>query len=108
MDTACKKSGTPDDQQFKLFVASGDGLHSLRCDAGHAFSMRAGRLARPDLSCMWITGGIAPDFTKIGRFITKYATMLSTAQAALTARPSAVSSAHASQPARHREPDGPK
>jgi len=57
---------------------------------------------------MWITGGIAPDFTKIGRFITKYATMLSTAQAALTARPSAVSSAHASQPARHREPDGPK
>ena len=34
------------------------------------------RLARLDLGCMWITGGIAPDFTKIGRFITKHETSL--------------------------------
>lgn len=43
------------------------GVHSLR---------ELERLARLDLGCMWITGGIAPDFTKIGRFITKHATTL--------------------------------
>lgn len=43
------------------------GVHSLR---------ELERLARLDLGCMWITGGIAPDFTKIGRFITMHATSL--------------------------------
>jgi hypothetical protein len=43
------------------------GVHSLR---------ELERLARLDLGCMWITGGIAPDFTKIGRFITRHATLL--------------------------------
>jgi hypothetical protein len=43
------------------------GVHSLR---------ELERLARLDLGCMWITGGIAPDFTKIGRFITRHATSL--------------------------------
>lgn len=43
------------------------GVHSLR---------ELERLARLDLGCMWITGGIAPDFTKIGRFITTHATSL--------------------------------
>ena len=27
------------------------------------------RLARVDLGCMWVTGGIAPDHANIGRFI---------------------------------------
>src|SRR6202051_5351905 len=27
------------------------------------------RLARLDLGCMWVTGGIAPDHANIGRFI---------------------------------------
>ena len=43
------------------------GVHSLR---------ELERLARLDLGCMWITGGIAPDFTKIGRFITRHASSL--------------------------------
>ena len=43
------------------------GVHSLR---------ELERLARLDLGCMWITGGIAPDFTKIGRFITNHETSL--------------------------------
>ena len=43
------------------------GVHSLR---------ELERLARLDLGCMWITGGIAPDFTKIGRFITRHETSL--------------------------------
>ena len=37
------------------------GIHSLR---------ELERLARLDLGCMWITGGIAPDHANIGRFIT--------------------------------------
>ena len=37
------------------------GVHSLR---------ELERMARLDLGCMWITGGISPDFTNIGRFIT--------------------------------------
>ena len=36
------------------------GVHSLR---------ELERLARLDLGCMWITGGIAPDHANIGRFI---------------------------------------
>lgn len=36
------------------------GVHSLR---------DLERLARLDLGCMWVTGGIAPDHTNIGRFI---------------------------------------
>jgi transposase len=36
------------------------GVHSLR---------ELERLARLDLGCMWVTGGIAPDHTVIGRFI---------------------------------------
>jgi transposase len=36
------------------------GTHSLR---------ELERLARLDLGCMWVTGGIAPDHTNIGRFI---------------------------------------
>lgn len=36
------------------------GLHSLR---------ELERLARLDLGCMWVTGGIAPDHANIGRFI---------------------------------------
>lgn len=36
------------------------GVHSLR---------ELERLARLDLGCMWVTGGIAPDHTNIGRFI---------------------------------------
>jgi transposase len=44
------------------------GVHSLR---------ELERLARLDLGCMWITGGIAPDFTKIGRFIVRHTESLS-------------------------------
>lgn len=44
------------------------GIHSLR---------ELERLARLDLGCMWITGGIAPDFTKIGRFIVRHTESLS-------------------------------
>lgn len=36
------------------------GVHSLR---------ELERLARMDLGCMWVTGGIAPDHANIGRFI---------------------------------------
>ena len=36
------------------------GVHSLR---------ELERLARLDLGCMWVTGGIAPDHANIGRFI---------------------------------------
>jgi transposase len=36
------------------------GVHSLR---------ELERLARLDLGCMWVTGGITPDHTNIGRFI---------------------------------------
>src|ERR1700687_6421367 len=36
------------------------GVHSLR---------ELERLARLDLGCMWMTGGIAPDHANIGRFI---------------------------------------
>ena len=36
------------------------GVHSLR---------NLERLARLDLGCMWVTGGITPDHTNIGRFI---------------------------------------
>jgi hypothetical protein len=36
------------------------GIHSLR---------ELERLARPDLGCMWVTGGITPDHANIGRFI---------------------------------------
>jgi transposase len=36
------------------------GIHSLR---------ELERLARLDLGCMWVTGGIAPDHANIGRFI---------------------------------------
>lgn len=36
------------------------GVHSLR---------ELERLGRLDLGCMWVTGGIAPDHTNIGRFI---------------------------------------
>lgn len=151
MGKASKKSGTPDDQQFKLFVELPDGgkLGQTAADSGRKFitgdpraivigtipleqylreSGQTGvftvarlldeqdwtefeghyaatgrppysprqmmglilygvmqgvhslreleRLARLDLGCMWITGGIAPDFTKIGRFITRHATSL--------------------------------
>ena len=147
MGKASKKSGTPDDQQFKLFVElpSGGKLGRTAADSGRRFitgdpraivigttpleqylreSGQTGvftvarlldeqdwaefegryaatgrppfsprqmmglilygvmqgvhslreleRLARLDLGCMWITGGIAPDFTKVGRFITKH------------------------------------
>ena len=36
------------------------GVHSLR---------QLERLARLDLGCMWVTGGIAPDHANIGRFV---------------------------------------
>lgn len=39
------------------------GVHSLR---------DLERMARLDLGCMWVTGGIAPDHTNIGRFITMH------------------------------------
>jgi transposase len=39
------------------------GVHSLR---------DLERLSRLDLGCMWITGGIGPDHTNIGRFITMH------------------------------------
>lgn len=151
MGKASKKSGTPDDQQFKLFVElpAGGKLGRTAADSGRRFitgdplaivigttpldqylresgqtnvftvarlldeqdwtefdssyaatgrppfsprqmmglilygvmqgvhSLRElERLARLDLGCMWITGGIAPDFTKIGRFITRHQTLL--------------------------------
>jgi transposase len=44
------------------------GIHSLR---------ELERLARLDLGCMWITGGIAPDHANIGRFITLHDDLLS-------------------------------
>ncbi|WP_425549733.1 transposase [Advenella faeciporci] len=37
------------------------GVHSLRA---------LERLARLDVGCMWVCGGIAPDHANIGRFIT--------------------------------------
>ena len=151
MGKASKKSGTPDDQQFKLFVElpAGGKLGRTAADSGRRFitgdphaivigttpleqylresgqtsvftvarlldqqdwtefeqcyaptgrppfsprqmmglilygvmqgvhSLRElERLARLDLGCMWVTGGIAPDFTKIGRFITRHTTSL--------------------------------
>jgi len=39
------------------------GIHSLR---------ELERLARLDLGCMWVTGGIAPDHANIGRFIVQH------------------------------------
>jgi len=39
------------------------GVHSLR---------ELERLARLDLGCMWVTGGIAPDHANIGRFIAQH------------------------------------
>ena len=39
------------------------GVHSLR---------ELERLARLDLGCMWVTGGIAPDHANIGRFIVQH------------------------------------
>jgi transposase len=44
------------------------GVHSLR---------ELERLARLDLGCMWITGGIAPDHANIGRFIVMHEDSLS-------------------------------
>lgn len=34
------------------------------------------RLARADLECMWVCGGIAPEFSVIGRFIRRHADLL--------------------------------
>lgn len=45
------------------------GVHSLR---------ELERLARLDLGCMWVTGGIAPDHANIGRFITIHEESLTT------------------------------
>ena len=45
------------------------GVHSLR---------ELERLARLDLGCMWVTGGIAPDHANIGRFITVHEESLTT------------------------------
>jgi transposase len=44
------------------------GVHSLR---------ELERLARLDLGCMWVTGGIAPDHANIGRFIVLHEDSLS-------------------------------
>jgi transposase len=44
------------------------GIHSLR---------QLERLARVDLGCMWVTGGIAPDHANIGRFIVLHEELLS-------------------------------
>jgi transposase len=44
------------------------GIHSLR---------ELERLARVDLGCMWVTGGIAPDHANIGRFIVLHEESLS-------------------------------
>ena len=44
------------------------GIHSLR---------ELERLARLDLGCMWVTGGIAPDHANIGRFIVLHEDSLS-------------------------------
>src|SRR5471032_361005 len=43
------------------------GVHSLR---------ELERLARLDLGCMWVTGGIAPDHANIGRFIALHEDLL--------------------------------
>ena len=43
------------------------GIHSLR---------ELERLARLDLGCMWVTGGIAPDHANIGRFIALHEDLL--------------------------------
>ena len=43
------------------------GVHSLR---------ELERLARLDLGCMWVTGGIAPDHANIGRFIVLHKALL--------------------------------
>jgi transposase len=45
------------------------GVHSLR---------ELERLARLDLGCMWVTGGIAPDHANIGRFIAAHEESLTT------------------------------
>lgn len=45
------------------------GIHSLR---------DLERLARLDLGCMWVTGGIGPDHTNIGRFIVLHDISLTT------------------------------
>ncbi len=46
------------------------GVHSLR---------ELERLARLDLGCMWITGGISPDHANIGRFIVLHEESITTA-----------------------------
>jgi len=43
------------------------GVHSLR---------ELERMARMDLGCMWVSGGIAPDHANIGRFIVMHQTLL--------------------------------
>ena len=43
------------------------GVHSLR---------KLERLARLDLGCLWVTGGIAPDHANIGRFIVLHEAVL--------------------------------
>ncbi|USE35108.1 transposase [Endozoicomonas sp. SCSIO W0465] len=34
------------------------------------------RLARMDLGCMWVSGGIFPDHANVGRFINRHAEQL--------------------------------
>lgn len=65
MGAASRKSGTPDDQQFKSFVASDDGLDSLRCDEGGHSLFELGAWPVLISGACGSRGGIAPDFTKI-------------------------------------------
>jgi len=44
------------------------GIHSLRA---------LEQMARVDLGCMWVSGGIAPDHSVIGQFICRHASLIS-------------------------------
>ena len=69
-----------------LYKTTGRPPYAPRCMVGWILygimqgttSLRAlERLARVDLGCMWVSGGIFPDHANIGRFINRHAEQLS-------------------------------
>jgi len=54
------------------------GVHSLR---------DLERLARLDLGCMWVSGGIMPDHANIGRFIVMHEDLLASVARSRCCRP---------------------
>ncbi len=51
-----------------ILYGVGQGIHSLRA---------LEQMARVDLGCMWVSGGIAPDHSVIGQFICRHASLIS-------------------------------